>query len=723
MTTDRTAAGGRQRAGLDRRAARGGRAAAVAAAAMVVLLGSAALPGEAAADGRVALVIGNSAYDHADVLVNPGNDAADIGAALRRLGFDVTPVRDAGKAAMERALGDFADASAGADVALVFYAGHGLEVNGTNYLMPVDARLASDTRVRFEMVPLDDVLASTEGAGLRVVILDACRNNPLARSMRRSARTRSASRGSFAALDEELLGDETLVAYSAAAGTMALDGEGRNSPYAAALLAHLERRGLELGMMFRQVRSRVLASTDRTQRPHEYASLLGEHYLAAAGGSRGPAAVEAGLGLDRAAWRTVQRGLAGAGFGSGAADGVAGPATRAAIRAWQTARGAAPTGYLDAASLPALGVAARAPSTASTVPAETGGGSPAGGAAASASAAALQAETALWQSIESRPTLAKYEAYLSQYPNGTFAALARLEAAASRPAAAADPRPARRAGERFRDCAECPELVVVPAGSFTMGSPSSEDGRFENEGPQRRVTIPSPLAVGVYEVTRGEFGRFVSATGHATGGRCYSYEDGRWGWVDGRGWRDPGFAQTDGHHPVVCVSWEDAQAYVRWLSRETGARYRLLSESEWEYVARGGTATSRHWGEGSSSQCGYANGADRAFGARYSGGAVAACDDGVVHTARVGSYRANGFGVYDVLGNVREWVEDCWHNHYSGAPSGGSAWTSGEGCGVRMLRGGSWRHLPRGLRSANRGGLTAGVRSYNNGFRVSRTLD
>ena len=263
--------------------------------AALLLLGSVAAATPAAADGRVALVIGNSAYEHTGDLFNPGNDAADMGAALARLGFAVTQVRDAGKAALDEALGEFADLSAGADVALVFYAGHGLEVNGTNYLMPVDARLPSDTRVRFEMVPLDDVLAATEGAGLRVVILDACRDNPLARRMQRSARTRSASRGAFGEVDEDLLGDEMLVAYSAAAGTVALDGEGRNSPYTEALLEYLDEP-LELGTVFRRVRSRVLEATDRGQRPHEYGSLLNDHFLAGRAGGPDPAPVAAQSG-------------------------------------------------------------------------------------------------------------------------------------------------------------------------------------------------------------------------------------------------------------------------------------------------------------------------------------------------------------------------------------------------------------------------------------------
>ena len=246
-------------------------------------VGLALAPSAAFPADRVALVVGNGAYAAIGALPNPSNDATDVAAALGRLGFDVTTVRDADRAGMSEALRVFTRESAGADVSLVFYAGHGLEMDGVNYLVPVDAQLERDTDVRFEAVELDDVLAATTGAGLRIVILDACRNNPLARSMQRTGASRNVSRGSFGELDENLLGDETLVAYAAAAGTTAADGTGRNSPYTTALLEYLEQP-LEIGILFREVRGRVLEETGGEQRPHEYASLLDEHYLRGASG-------------------------------------------------------------------------------------------------------------------------------------------------------------------------------------------------------------------------------------------------------------------------------------------------------------------------------------------------------------------------------------------------------------------------------------------------------
>ena len=258
-----------------------------------------AVPTVVLADGRVALVLGNSTYAHIGRLPNTQNDAADISAALRRLGFEVTTELDADRVEMTDALRTFTRRSAGADVSLVFYAGHGIEMDGVNYLVPVDARLERDVDVRFETVTLDDLLVSTVGASLRLVILDACRNNPLARSMQRTAASRSVSGGSFGDLNEDLLGDETLVAYAAAAGTTAADGRGRNSPYTSALLSHLETP-LEILTLFRRVRAQVLASTNGAQRPHEYQSLVREHYLTRTLGTGASVTVSAAAAIDPA---------------------------------------------------------------------------------------------------------------------------------------------------------------------------------------------------------------------------------------------------------------------------------------------------------------------------------------------------------------------------------------------------------------------------------------
>ncbi len=257
----------------------------------VALAGLAGLlaPVSAAGQGRVALVIGNGEYQHMSVLRNPRNDAADVGAALGRLGFDVTSVIDAGIDALDDEMEAFRRKSAGADVALVFYAGHGIEVQGINYLIPVDARLANERRVARETLELNELLRDTAGARLQVVILDACRDNPFAEPMASSdGYERSVSRGLAPVRSPTSPegGNEILVALSAAPNQVAEDGEGQNSPFAKALLEHMEEPGLEIGDLFRRVASAVLAETGQQQRPYVESSLLREHYLA--GGSGPP---------------------------------------------------------------------------------------------------------------------------------------------------------------------------------------------------------------------------------------------------------------------------------------------------------------------------------------------------------------------------------------------------------------------------------------------------
>ena len=288
----------------------------------------------------------------------------------------------------------------------------------------------------------------------------------------------------------------------------------------------------------------------------------------------------------------------------------------------------------------------------------------------------MSLDDAAYARAEALGTAAAYAEYRSSYPEGRHA-----EEAARRERE-------RTAGRQFRDCAECPKLVVVSEETYMMGSPSSEEGRGGDEGPVHRVVIGRPFAVGVYEVTFGEWDACVS------GGGCGGYrpDDGGWG---------------RGPRPVVNVSWNDAKAYVDWLSSETGEAYRLLSEAEWEYVARAGTRTRYWWGD----EIGRNRANCAGCGSRWDGG----------QTAPVGSFSANGFGLHDVHGNVWERVEDCWNVSYRGAPSDGSAWESGN-CSRRVVRGGSWVDDPRSLRSANRIRSSFGYRDRYAGFRVARTF-
>jgi len=293
-------------------------------------------------------------------------------------------------------------------------------------------------------------------------------------------------------------------------------------------------------------------------------------------------------------------------------------------------------------------------------------------------------------------------------------------------------------GKTFRDCEGCPEMVVVPPGSFMMGTTDAEisveveqaqregysASRMDREQPVHQVNIDYKLAVSIHEVTRGEFAQFVQESGHTTEEGCYSFAGGERTLRKGSSWKDPGFPQSAAH-PVVCVSWNDAKAYALWLGGKTRETYRLLTEAEWEYATRGGTATRYWWGldSGLTENCGSANSSDLTYALKYPLDIYVNkhCSDGYVHTAPVGRFGTNGFGVYDTIGNVWEWVEDCWVDTYLGASTDGSE-RRHEECNSRVIRGGAWSSSPRYFRSANRFRSKPIERNDSLGFRLARAI-
>jgi formylglycine-generating enzyme required for sulfatase activity len=337
-----------------------------------------------------------------------------------------------------------------------------------------------------------------------------------------------------------------------------------------------------------------------------------------------------------------------------------------------------------------------------------------------------------WAVTKDTTSIAAVELFIDRYKDTYYAGLARLRieelkkkiAMATPPSSPPPARPAARCDgvetqvgsehrclklkDTFRDCPDCPEMVVVPAGSFMMGAPASEKGRNNSEVPEHEVTVGQPFAVGRFAVTRGEFATFVNATKHKTDGGCHTWSAG-WTQQSDKSWHSPSFNQDD-QHPVVCVSRDDAKAFATWLSKKAGKPYRLLSEAEREYVTRAGTSTPFWWGSDiSATQANYG----------YGGG----------HTVPVNSFEANPWGLYNVHGNVWDWTEDCWHTNYQGvnnmgAPTNGSAWTTACSEGRSTVRGGSWIIVPPELlRSAYRTWRLADRRYNDLGFRLARTLN
>jgi formylglycine-generating enzyme required for sulfatase activity len=276
-------------------------------------------------------------------------------------------------------------------------------------------------------------------------------------------------------------------------------------------------------------------------------------------------------------------------------------------------------------------------------------------------------------------------------------------------------------------------MVVVPAGVAILGAAATDELGNADERPERKFVIDQAFAVSRYEVTRDQYEAFVRATQREVGGNCLTdrVKRGVWDHDASTTFRDPGFAQA-GDHPVACVSWDEAQAYVAWLNSQTRGGYRLLTEVEWEYVARAGAAQNLRypWGDDQASACPFANGFDKTIWTKYAPMDTSGykrfdpltCSDGWLNTAPVGSLAPNAFGVYDMIGNVGEWIEDCFGTAHDALPESGRPPASPGTCDRRMMKGGSWGTLAHNLRTAERVSYAPTHRDDSIGIRVARTL-
>ena len=674
-------------------------------AAAVALAGSAAAgaaesrgvaPGEPALNAlpRVALVIGNSAYESAR-LANPVNDARAMEQALARLGFTVTALLDADAEGMKRAIRTFGRALQRGGVGLFYYAGHGMQVGGRNYLIPVGADIRSEDEVEYEAVDAGRVLSTMKSAAnpLNIVILDACRNNPFARSFRSSAQ-------GLAQMDAPV---GSVVAYATAPGRVAADGAGEHGVYTAALLAEMGEAGVKLEEVFKRVRARVRRETGGEQVPWELSSLEGDFYFAPRDivsatpapeptGQPGPEVVA----LVAACEAHYEAKRLTTGHGGNAADCYAQVLKRDHGNARALAGLARIAQRYEEWAVGALGRGEYAK--------------------------ARRYVERLARVSPEHPRVQGLEGEIARAQAAKRNAEETRRAQEARRRAQAEAQARRKAEEEEvfrRPVAEAKArgMVRIRGGCFQMGSPKSEKGRSGKE--RRHRVCVEDFSIGKYEVTRGEYAAFVRATGRAVEDGCWTFENEEWKERLGRNWRSPWYTQED-THPVVCVSHGDAQAYARWLSGETGKGYRLPTEAQWEYAARAGTDTSRHWGDDPSKACAYANVADRTAKERYSGWSIHQCRDGYVHTAPVGSHEANGYGLHDMLGNVWEWTCSGYDEDYDGGSERRCAKGSVGRAGRRVVRGGSWGIRPGGVRSADRIWSHPGLRSDNLGFRLAQ---
>jgi formylglycine-generating enzyme required for sulfatase activity len=610
-------------------------------AAVIVLL-LVLTPADAQAEGRIALLIGNEAYgSEIGRLSNPHNDVGLLEQALNGLGFEVATVHDAGLGALTRAVNAYArrvQAAGPNAVGFFYYSGHGASDGIANYLIPVDVKTTETGALWDESLRLTEItrkLKTEAGNATHFVVFDACRNT--LRLTQPGSRAVVQSKG-FVPVAQE---NGMLIAYATAEGELASDVGAGAGPYAKVLAEEIVKPGIEAVVMFRAVQRRVRAAI--RQEPYLGFNALGDVYLA---------------GKD-----------------------------------------------------------AKPPEPAPTQ-------------ARSSDAAEA------WGATKDTANIAVLEAFIDRYKDTFFVELARAridelkrqQVAVVVPPKAPEPLPQVKPAmttpptpppthcdgmeitvgqnewrcfkpgdgktEYFKDCPTCPEMVVVPAGSFTMGSPTNEAGRVDGEA-QVRVSIAAPFAAGKYSVTFNEWDACV-----ADGG-CNGYKPADQGWGRGK-------------HPVINVNWDDAKAYASWLSRKTGKTYRLLSDAEREYVTRASTTTPFWWGASiTPKQANY----DGNY--TYGGGAKGEYRQ---RTVPVDSFEPNPWGLYLVHGNVWEWTEDCWNDSNNGNPGDGRARTTGT-CTQRVLRGGSWLDDPQFLRSANRFGYSTDDRDYYYCFRLARTLN
>ncbi|HEY1996584.1 SUMF1/EgtB/PvdO family nonheme iron enzyme [Paraburkholderia sp.] len=598
---------------------------------------------------RVALVIGNS-LDGRSTRGNPLNDAQGMSAALTAMGFDVIVRTDANPLQMRQAIADFRQRLRDGGIGLFYFAGHGLRLGERTLLVPaaVDTRApAPSVASGIDLATVLDAMPAARPHGLNLMILDTCLSNP----------------GEVADTARFALPAQTFIAYATRPGEFAADSVGHGIFTRALLDTLASAHERDISAIFRRVAHMVSRDTRGEQQPWVESSLAGGFSFAALS-----SADVARLALS-------------------------GPDSNEILS--MHSRGIMPKDSNE------------------------------------------QYELTFWDSIKDSNYASDYEAYLKAYPNGRFATLARarierLQAAApkgeasaapthaaparstpaQRPPAAASAAPSRPAptpaptpaaapapvasapaaaektvahtstAAENKDCAGCPVMITIPAGSFTMGS-STDD---PSERPPHRVSINTPFAIGKYEVTIEQWNACVAANA------CphLSSEN-----------------NSGKSAPARDISWDDAQSYVKWLSKLTGKAYRLPTEAEWEYADRAGTTTQYWWGD----QMRKGNANCKGCGEPWH-------QDG---PENVGSFAANPYGLYDMNGSVWEWVSDCWHSSYKGAPADGRAWDE-PNCDMRVIRGGSWREGADYMLTSTRFKYSGSVRQSQDGMRVAKDL-
>jgi len=680
---------------------------------MVFFVLQADLPARAA--NRNALVIGNSQYSSAP-LTNPANDARDVKAALEKLGFDVTLKIDAGRSALRRAVRVFGDKIRKGGVGLFYYSGHGVQMDGVNYMIPVGIDIQRKYDVEDQCLKMGYVLGAMEEASnaLNIVILDACRDNPF-RSFR------GGNKG-LARMDAP---NGTIIAYATGAGKVAADGDGRNGTYTAHLLKHLGRKDLTVHQMLNRTGLDVMAETKKAQVPWISSTPIEEYYLA-----KGFTVVDTPHSTQPETGRLK----------------VLSSPSGADIQVDGTARGRAPVDIsgLSAGLYRVTGSLNGHESTEKSIQVNAGRK-----AVLTLYLDPVNQKARLFVHSTPADSQVRILNIVEKYHDGIGLDSGRYQIEVSREGYATDTRwisvsgtdgadlyvelekAGSEAGDTWTEPVTGLEFVWVPKGCFQMGQTEKEKQYlikdtgeetyrkyFQGELPRHQVCVDG-FWMATTEVTRGQFRKFVRDTGYRTDadkkGNAFIFnKETDWKWKEKKGfnWEKVGYNQTD-THPVVTVSWNDARAFSKWIGKKSGRKCGLPSEAQWEYAARAGTTTMRYWGDNDSQACRYANAADK--GSNWSN--AFPCDDGHQFTAPVHSFQPNNFGLYDMLGNAWEWCQDVYDKNAYGKHSISNP-ASTSGSSARVLRGGGWDGAPGYCRAADRYGSGPSGRLSNLGFRL-----
>ena len=743
---------------------------------------------------RVALVVGNAAYPDSP-LKNPVNDARAMRDKLKSMGFEVVYFENLRTKQIGTALREFRNLIRPGSVALFFYAGHGLQVRGENFLPTVDAELQSEEDVPNQSMSVSLVLNAMEDskAGVNLVLLDACRNNPYARNFRSAA----------SGLARVQAPSGTLIHYATRPGSVAADGTGKHGTYTAALLSQIDEKGVPIETALKRVTIRVRDDTKGKQEPWIEGSLTGDFYFIS-GGNQQVVVQQEPSNADAAAWQAADASQTIAAYQAYLVEypkGLYAAAARIKLASLKAAAesglGAPPTPLVAPATV--AGPAAAGVTLLSEVPpgvkdvdgyvwrdVQARGRKehyeaylqrhPKGRFVALAQAKLktfseldgkqlaeqkARAEPPLWELARQTNTEEAFRIYLSEYPNGRFVAPANaaLKTLLERTGGAAKPgmqtptpvpeqqaaAPSKEEALRKAALREL-SLTRVAGGEYQMGAEADELGEGDQVDaaaqPRHSVKVAN-FELAAYELTVAQFRKFVDATGYRTEAEsanpsgCYVAVKGdRWVLQTNTSWRAPGYKQTE-THPVVCLSWNDTQAYLQWLNGGV-ERYRLPSEAEWEFAARAGTTSPRPWADTasffsrawntvkpwradrSSRACRYANVADARLKGQLEWPDAFDCDDGYATLVPGAYFSRNNFGLYDMMGNAAEWTQDCWNDNHAGAPDDAQPRTDGD-CTRQVVRGGSWASSQASIRSAARLSQPRSYRSADVGLRLART--